>query len=113
LPHGLDYNSLSIDFYDPVDAIKAAAGYIKYAGDLDLKLNAAESTSIKSVYGTGTVATTAEKMYFPTEPGVAIAAWRVLIWEPVRAYYVIVDAENGTLLWRKNLTEDQTQSRNL
>src|SRR5450432_4202430 len=49
-------------------------------------------------------------MYFPTEPGVARAAWRVLIWEPVRAYYVIVDAEAGTMLWRKNITNDQTQA---
>ena len=49
-------------------------------------------------------------MYFPTEPGVAVPAWRVLIWQPVNAYYVIVDAETGTMLWRKNITEDQTQS---
>ena len=48
-------------------------------------------------------------MYFPTEPGVAIPAWRVLIWEPVDAYYVIVDAESGRMLWRKNITEDQAQ----
>jgi hypothetical protein len=49
-------------------------------------------------------------MYFPTEPGVAVAAWRILIWEPVNAYYVIVDADSGTVLWRKNITNDQTQS---
>ena len=49
-------------------------------------------------------------MYFPTEPGVAVPAWRVLIWEPQRAFYVIVDAATGTMLWRKNITEDQTQS---
>jgi hypothetical protein len=40
---------------------------------------------------------------------VAVPAWRVIIWQPVRAYMVIVDAESGELLWRKNLTEDQTQ----
>src|SRR5262249_25022910 len=53
---------------------------------------------------------TAEKMYFPTEPGVAVPAWRVLIWEPIHAYYVIVDASSGTMLWRKNIVEDQTQT---
>lgn len=31
-------------------------------------------------------------MYFPTEPGVAVPAWRVLIWEHVDAFYGIVDA---------------------
>ena len=49
-------------------------------------------------------------MYFPTEPGVAIPAWRVLIWQPVNAYYVIVDAHTGTMLWRKNLTDDQSET---
>ena len=33
-----------------------------------------------------------------------------MIWQPVNAFYVIVDAETGTMLWRKNITEDQTQS---
>ena len=33
-----------------------------------------------------------------------------MIWQPVNAYYVIVDAETGTMLWRKNITEDQTQT---
>ena len=67
------------------------------------------SSDLKAVFGKGDSATTAEKMYFPTEPGVAVPAWRVLIWQPVNAYYVIVDAETGTMLWRKNITEDQTQ----
>ena len=39
-----------------------------------------------------------------------VAAWRVLIWQPVNAFYVIVDAETGTMLWRKNISEDQTES---
>ena len=111
LAPGLEYSSLSSNFHDPIDAVKAAAGYIKY--DLvstDVTRNAAESTDLKVVYGSGTNATTAEKMYFPTEPGVAIPAWRILIWKPVQAYYVIVSAEDGTMLWRKNITDDQTQS---
>jgi len=111
LAAGLDYNSLSTDFHSPVDAIKAAAGYIKLdPNGLYVTPNEKNSTNLKTVFGEGDFANTAEKMYFPTEPGVAIPAWRVLIWQPVNAYYVIVSADNGTLLWRKNLTEDQTQS---
>ena len=75
---------------------------------LDLKASKS-SSDLKSTFGTGDSATTAEKMYFPTEPGVIVPAWRVLIWQPVAAYYVVVDA-NGTMLWRKNITEDQTQN---
>ena len=111
LAAGLDYSSLSTDFGDPLNAVKSAAGYIKYdTGKLDLKVNGAKSDDLKTSFGQGDWATTAEKMYFPTEPGVAVPAWRVLIWEPVNAYYVIVDAQDGKMLWRKNITNDQTQS---
>ncbi len=111
LAPGLDYESLSNDFRNPADAVSAAARHINYElTSTDTTLNAATSNDLKTVFGEGDWATTAEKMYFPTEPGVAVTAWRVLIWQPVNAYYVIVDAETGALLWRKNITEDQTQS---
>ncbi len=111
LAPGLAYESLSTNFHNPLDAVKAAAVHIEYnpKGE-DLARNDAASDDLKTVFGNGDWATTAEKMYFPTEPGVAVPAWRVLIWQPVNAYYVIVDAESGTLLWRKNITEDQTQA---
>jgi Zn-dependent metalloprotease len=111
LAPGLDYSSLSTDFGNPLDAVRAAAGHINAdAGKLDLRQNNAASTDLKTIFGEGDWATGAEKMYFPTEPGVAVPAWRVNIWLPVNAYYVIVDAQSGTMLWRKNVTEDQTQS---
>ncbi len=111
LAPALSYDSLSTTFNDPLDAVRSAAALIRNdASKLDLRKNARESTDIKVVFGTGNSATTAEKMYFPTEPGVAIPAWRVLIWQPVNAYYVIVDAAMHTMLWRKNIVQDQTQS---
>ncbi len=111
LAPGLDYGSLSADFQNPADAVKAAARHINHElKTSDTSVNNAASTDLKAVFGSGDWATTAEKMYFPTEPGVARTAWRVLIWEPVNAYYVIVDAETGTMLWRKNITEDQLQA---
>ena len=111
LAPGLEYSSLSADFRDPVDAVRSAARNINYElKPVDTQRNDAASDDLKVVFGDGDWATTAEKMYFPTEPGVAVPAWRVLIWQPVNAYYVIVDAESGTMLWRKNITEDQTQS---
>ncbi|NNE67445.1 MAG: hypothetical protein HKN33_12835 [Pyrinomonadaceae bacterium] len=111
LAPGLDYGSLSTDFGDPLDAVRSAAGHINYKLQRpDVTRNDAASTDMKVVFGEGPSATTAERMYFPTEIGVARPAWRVLIWLPVNAFYVIVDAETGTMLWRKNITEDQTQS---
>jgi hypothetical protein len=108
---GLDYNSLSTDFGDPASAVKTAAGNIRLQlKEGDTVVNASASNDLKVRFGGGgdwDIA--AEKMYFPTEPGVARPAWRVLIWEPVNAYYIIVDAASGTVLWRKNITDDQTQ----
>ncbi|MEP6945069.1 MAG: M36 family metallopeptidase [Acidobacteriota bacterium] len=111
LAPGLDYGSISSDFGDPLTAVKSAAGNIdhEFKGS-DLARNDAASNDLKAVFGDGDWATDAEKMYFPTEPGVAVPAWRVLIWQPVNAYYVIVDAATGTMLWRKNLSNDQLQS---
>ncbi len=109
LAPGVDSAAVSVDFGDAGAAIAAAASHIGLdPAKLDTRRNDVRSTDLRSVFGTGDSATTAEKMYFPTEPGVIVPAWRVLIWQPANAYYVIVDA-NGTLLWRKNITEDQTQ----
>jgi hypothetical protein len=110
LAAGLDYNNISRDFGDPEAAFHAAAGHIGHAISQYERVNAAESKSDKIVFGSGSWAPTAEKFYFPTEPGVAVPAWRVLIWEDDAAYYVIVDAADGTMLWRKNITDSQTQS---
>ena len=109
---GLDETPLSTDFGDPATAVRAAAGHIGHeltAVERDAPAHA-RGPDNKVVFGRGDRATTAEKMYFPTEPGVAIPSWRVLIWQPVNAYYVIVDAASGTMLWRKNITEDQAQT---
>lgn len=110
LAPGLESANLSDDFGNPLDAVNVAVDLIQ--GDrskLDLTAKRSASDESTVIFGTGDSATRAEKMYFPTEPGVAIPAWRVLIWQPVSAYYVIVDAKTGTMLWRKNITEDQTQ----
>lgn len=111
LAPGLDYSSLSTNFGDPSAAVRIAAGNIKHdLRSADTAFNEKRSTDLKAFFGEGDWATTAEKMYFPTEPGVAVPAWRVLIWRPINAYYVIVDAADGVVLWQKNITEDQTQS---
>ncbi len=52
-----------------------------------------------------------ELQYFPLEAGVVTEAWSMVLWQDVPAYYVFVDAqEGGDLLWRKNITNEQTQA---
>lgn len=110
LAPGLDNGSLSADFGSPEEAVRHAFKHVSRPMKAEeTAINASASTENKVVFGAGDWATTAEKMYFPTEAGVARPAWRVLIWESVAAYHVIVDAETGAMLWRKNLVENQTQ----
>jgi hypothetical protein len=111
LAPGLEYANLSTNFGNAADAVTRAAGYINYKmTDADLIRNEKASTDLKVVFGEDDFATTAEKMYFPTEAGVARPSWRVLNWQMGNAYYVIVDAETGTMLYRENITKDQTQT---
>ncbi len=110
LAPGVDYDQVSRNFNNPADAVQIAARHIKHElRPADTTKNEAESNDLKAVFGGGDWATTAEKMYFPTEPGVMVPSWRVLIWRPVNAYYVIVDAETGIVLWHKNISDDQAQ----
>ncbi|MDQ3132059.1 MAG: M36 family metallopeptidase, partial [Acidobacteriota bacterium] len=110
LAPGLDQSSVSGNFGSPEDAVSAAFGNVERSLQLeDTQKNTAASTDSKAVFGEGNFGTTAEKMYFPTESGVARPAWRILIWEDSAAYYLIVDAETGSLLWRKNIVAHQTQ----
>ena len=53
---------------------------------------------------------TAWLLYFPLAPGVARLAWATQIWGDPHVFFVVLDAEDGTVLFRKNLTEFQTQS---
>ncbi len=111
LAPGMEYGRLSANFGDPLDAVTTAAKHTNHELRAeDVTRNDAESTDLRVVFGGGDWATTAEKMYFPTEPGVAVPSWRVLIWRPVNAYYVIVDAQSGVVLWHKNISDDQTQA---
>lgn len=111
LAPGASDAAVSRQFGDPSQAVRAAAPMCGSDADRLLMSGARrDSDDSKFVFGTTDSATVAEKIYFPTEPGVVIPAWRVLIWQPVNAYYIIVDADTGALLWRKNITEDQTQA---
>jgi hypothetical protein len=113
LAAGVDETSASQNFGDPAAAVKNAAQYINHSlkpTDLTRRNGQAKgSTDNRAEFGDNEWGPTAEKIYFPTEPGVVVPAWRVLIWQPTNAYYVIVDAEDGSMLWRKNISEDQSQ----
>jgi uncharacterized repeat protein (TIGR01451 family) len=50
-----------------------------------------------------------ELVYFPIAPGVVRLAYGMELWQPAEAFHVVVDAADGSLLFRKNITSHQTQ----
>jgi hypothetical protein len=54
--------------------------------------------------------TKTELVYFAIAPGELTLAYSMTLWQPNDAYYLLVDAQTGALLWRKNITQDQTQT---
>lgn len=113
LAPALDYKTISKDFGNAERAVESAAKHINFeTNETDTKRVESTPNDLKVTFERGQFSdmTTAEKMYFPIDYGAARAAWRVLIWTQNEAFYVIVDAETGTLLWRKSITESQTQT---
>jgi len=50
-----------------------------------------------------------ELTYFPVEAGVVVPAWSMTLWQETPAYYTLVDASEGDVVWQKNITDEQTQ----
>lgn len=97
----------------PVQAtVQAAATIGRTIKPGKLTLNSTEAQGRISYVSPGPFAreTKTELMYFPLEPGVGTLAYAMVLWDQPRAYYVLVDADSGTLLFRKCITQDQTQT---
>lgn len=111
LAPGGDSSRLSSDFGDPIKAVKVAYKSIKPEDyNYDLIKNETVSDDQTIVLGKGDWATKTKKTYFPIKIGSIRTAWEVLVWLPDGAFLVVIDAETGTILWQKNLTEHQTQT---
>lgn len=108
---GLDTRTVSTNFFNAKNAVVAAHKVLGNNGENIVfnPQNAVENEKTVT-FGEGDWATKAEKVYFPIEPGLARAAWRILMWHSDGGFYVVIDAETDTLLWLKKLTEHQTQS---
>lgn len=49
---------------------------------------------------------TSKLVYFPVAPGILVPAWSEIVFGVEYDWYVIVDARDGTQLWRKNMRSD-------
>jgi hypothetical protein len=113
LAQALDYQSLSIENkLSPQDAVSAAAKHINITvNPSELKLESSSSHATAHVVSNGpfTRDTETQMMYFAIEPGVATLAYSMVLWGDNYAYYILVDANDGNLLFLKNIKNEQTE----
>jgi hypothetical protein len=114
LAPGLDYARLPARAkLAPAQAVIAAASSLNMEVDSNaLQIESVSTDGRSTTFAAGPFdrSTKAELLYFALEPGVATLAYGMTLWRPVDAFYIIVDAETGALLWRKNITNEQTQA---
>ena len=90
---------------------RAAANVGWLVPEASLTTKAVEAGGTRVTFDRGTMSddATAWLLYFPLAPGVARLAWATQILGDPYGYLTVLDAEDGTLLFRKNLTNFQTQ----
>lgn len=107
--------SKSIEDSTRITAAEAVARAAKTIGvsidssDLIVKTSSKDGTSVVFDRGPFANDVKVELVYFPLKVGAASLAWSMVLWQDNPAYYTLVDANEGELLWRKNITDHQTQ----
>ncbi len=95
---------------DAVAAGAASIGIEINPADLVVKETSEDGNTVVFEGGPFVEDIKAELVYFPLESGEAMLSWSMTLWQDVPAYYTLVDAQGGDLLWRKNITSEQTQA---
>ncbi len=109
---GVDYSTIpDLPLVSAVEALPIAAGSINMdieTGRLPVKSSSATEVVFES--GPFTEETKARLQYFPLRAGAVSLAWSMVLWGEESSYYTFIDAFSGKLLFRKNITQDQTQN---
>src|SRR5262245_37251440 len=96
-----------------VSAVARATSFVGWnVAEAALAEKASEDRGQRLVFAGGGMARDAKAwlVYFPLAAGVARLAWATQIVGNPDGFLIVTDAEDGTLLFRKNLTNYQTQS---
>ncbi len=100
---------LAVSAADAVSIAASSIGITIAPSALRVRASSPDATTVVFEPGPFTHPVQVELVYFPLEAGVVRPAWSMVLWQDVPAYYSIVDGEADVLLWRKNITNDQTQ----
>jgi extracellular elastinolytic metalloproteinase len=104
--------STSPDITAALAVVKAAEtiGVAVNPNDLTIRESSPDGRSFVFSGGPFADDTKIELVYFPLDSGLVALAWSMTLWQDPLAYYIVVDAEDGDLFFRKNITDDQTQT---
>jgi subtilisin-like proprotein convertase family protein len=102
-----------------VPEVSAAAAVVVAAASVDVTVTESDLVVKKSSPNGGTAVfgpawpftgdIELELQYFPLDTKLATLAWSMVLWQGGTSYYTLIDAGTGELLWRKNITDYQTQ----
>lgn len=101
----------------PVPALAASEAVVAAAAALGVDLSPTDlvpvegpPTATRAMFEAGPFnrPVEAELLYFPLGRGAVEVAWSMTLWGDRDSYWVIVSAEDGFLLWRKNIMEEDT-----
>ena len=115
LAAGLDAATLSTSpTLTAAQAVSQAAANVGWSVDADALVQKT-SDGANVTFARGAMAPMVNEprawlLYFPLAPGVARLAWATEIWGDPDAFLILLDAEDGTVLFRKNLTNYQSQA---
>src|SRR5690606_34331111 len=99
-----------VDAVDAVRAQFAALGMDEPSRGISVTSTSDDGRSALIDAGPDNAEIRAELLYFPLGKGVLELAWSLTIEEHPDAWYHVVSATDGTLLFRKNLTEYEAHS---
>ena len=94
---------------------QAESGKVKINSNQAQRI-AAEKAGVEIKYSNASESSSgARLMYFPLSEDRLILAWEQIIWatETPDAYYILVDAERGSILFRRNLTSYESDPHGL
>lgn len=97
--------------FTAAQAVARGAGNVGWTQDVNaLTESPGRAGSVNVSRGTMVQDARAWLVYFPVAHGAARLAWAMELWGDPDAFLMVIDAQDGTVLFRKNATNYQTQS---
>lgn len=111
IPNAAASPSGLVGLMEPQDALRAAMTSLDVevdTGRMSLKTIDSDERKVEIKVNDPNIkgAVTSKLVYFPVAPGVLVPAWSQTIFSTDADWYILTDAREGNVLWRKNIRSD-------